>query len=173
MHEYLRWLCKSTHFKVNELQSWVNRHRCTLCNGKKYLNLWFSSQKQCLKKKISLLRKRKYRVKFEELIQLYDKCKLKPGKLQIPVTKPNNFNNRNRDEIECGNLNEYSDSMNSNYNISSKSPTSLSHSSNKDKIDYHIRNLINLHRDIDNVEKISNNPDIKKWILVINAKTNI
>ena len=63
--------------------------------------------------------------------------------------------------------------MNSNYEFSSQSLSSLSRSCNKDKINNHIRNLVHLHRDINNIKDISDNPDIKIWITVINVKTNI
>ena len=139
----------------------------------KYLNDWFHTQKNYFKNKRFLLKKQKYQIKFQKLIQLYDNFKLKPKKLKINIPKTSELNHRTRQEIELYDLNKYTETMNSNYELSSQSPFSLSRSCNKDKISYHIRNLINLHRDIDNIKEISYNQDIKKWISVIKAKTNI
>tara|TARA_Y100000389_G_C17349444_1_gene457626 strand:+ start:105 stop:986 length:882 start_codon:yes stop_codon:yes gene_type:complete len=139
----------------------------------KYLNSWFYTQKNHLKNKYCLLRREKYQNKIKKLIQLYDNSKLKPKKLEINIPETSKLNQRTPQEIELDDLNEYTETMNSNYEVASQSPSSLYRSCNKDKINHHIRNLVNLHRDIDNMKEISDNPDIKKWISVIKAKTNI
>ena len=139
----------------------------------KYLNDWFHTQKNYFKNKRFLLKKQKYQIKFQKLIQLYDNFKLKPKKLKINIPKTSELNHRTRQEIELYDLNKYTETMNSNYEFSSQSLSSLSRSCNKYKINNHIRNLVNLHRDINNIKDISDNPDIKIWITVINVKTNI
>ena len=119
------------------------------------------------------LKKRKYQIKFQELIQLYDNLKLKPKKLKINIPETSKLNHKTQQEIGLNDLNKYTETMNSNYEFSSQSLSSLSRSCNKYKINNHIRNLVNLHRDINNIKDISDNPDIKIWITVINVKTNI
>tara|TARA_A100001015_G_scaffold310874_1_gene413030 strand:- start:127 stop:1005 length:879 start_codon:yes stop_codon:yes gene_type:complete len=138
----------------------------------KYLNNWFNTQKNHLKNKCCILRREKYQIKFQKLIQLNDNSKLKSKKLEINIPEINQLNYRTQDEMELDDLNKYTETMNSNYEIASQSPTSLSRSCNVDKINFHIRNLNHLHRDIDTIKNISKNPDIKKWINIIMAKIN-
>jgi hypothetical protein len=163
--EKAKW--KNNYIKTQK----IIKDNCLKSN--KYLNNWFYTQKIYFKNKSFLLQKQRYHIKFQELIKLYNKSKLKPFIFQLENLQTKDFNTKNRDQIECSNLNKYSDMMHCNFDVTSKSPTSLSRSCNQDKVNYHIRNLVNLYRDIDNIKEISDNSDIKKWIAFIKAKTNI
>ena len=136
----------------------------------KYLNSWFNTQKNYFKNKRYLLKKKKYQIKITNLIQLYDSLKLKPKKLEIDIPKTNDITHRNRREIELDDLNRYTEEMNSNYEVAFQSPSSLSRSCTTNKINHYIRNLTNLHRDIDTIKDISKNRDIKNWLNIIMAK---